>query len=132
MHVRGTDFVMFSVSDIAGSVKFYRDVLGLHCDIESVADKWAEFDCGNVTLSLNGSQASGETRAGGRIALAVDSVYDAYEELTKRGIKLDGAPVDYGVCVALEVRDPDGNTVILHKRADGSFGHNAVLPARSD
>ncbi len=127
MHVRGTDFVMFSVSDIARSVQFYRDVLGLRCDVESVADKWAEFDCGNVTLSLNGTQATGVTKAGGRIALAVDSVYHAYDELAKRGIKLDGPPVDYGVCVALEVRDPDGNAVILHKRADGSFGRNPRL-----
>jgi catechol 2,3-dioxygenase-like lactoylglutathione lyase family enzyme len=106
VHVRGVDFVTFSVLDITRSVEFYRDVLGLHCDVEGVAEQWAEFDCGDVTLSLNGSRTTGGTKACERIALAVDNVYDAFEELSNRGIKLDGAPVDYGVCVALEVRRP--------------------------
>ena len=31
-------------------------------------------------------------------------------------------PHDYSVCWAMEIHDPDGNLVILHQRADGSFG----------
>ena len=128
MHVRGTDFVMFSVSDIARSVQFYRDVLGLRCDVESVADKWAEFDCGNVTLSLNGTQATGVTKAGGRIALAVDSVYHAYDELAKRGIKLDGPPVDYGVSIRVSNFERHANAIINRRAVqfDPSFGELVI------
>jgi catechol 2,3-dioxygenase-like lactoylglutathione lyase family enzyme len=125
MHIRGTDFVMFQVSDLARAAEFYRDVLGLHCEIESTEYQWAEFDCGNVTLSLKGSAVANGTKAGGQIALAVDNVYKAYEELRQLAIRVERAPVDSGFCTAIEVRDPDGNLVILHQRADGSYGQNS-------
>jgi hypothetical protein len=34
-------------------------------------------------------------------------------------------PTDYSVCHAAAILDPDGNTVLLHRRADGTFGQNA-------
>jgi predicted enzyme related to lactoylglutathione lyase len=125
MHIRGTDFVMFQVSDLTRAVGFYREVLSLRCEIESAEYQWAEFDCGNVTLSLKGSAVADGTKTGGRIALAVDNVRKAYEELKQRGIQVEGAPVDSGFCVAIEIYDPDGNLVILHQRADGSYGQNS-------
>jgi catechol 2,3-dioxygenase-like lactoylglutathione lyase family enzyme len=124
MHIRGTDFVMFLVSDLTRAVEFYRDVLGLRCEIESTEYQWAEFDCGNVTLSLKGGAVAEGTKAGGQIALAVDNAYRVHEELRQRGVPLAAAPVDSGVCLAVEVYDPDGNLVILHQRADGSYGQN--------
>ena len=84
MKVRGTDFVMYQVSDLARAARFYRETLGLSQTLYSEEWQWAELK--------------------GKGALAV------------------GEPVDYSVCCAVEVRDPDGNTVILHKRADGTFG----------
>jgi catechol 2,3-dioxygenase-like lactoylglutathione lyase family enzyme len=122
MQVRGTDFVMFLVSDLARAVAFYHDVLGLPCEIESAEFQWAEFDCGNVTLSLKGNSIPKGNEAGGRIALAVDSVQEAYETLTSRGVHLEGAPINSGFCLAFELHDPDGNLIILHQRIDGSCG----------
>jgi Glyoxalase/Bleomycin resistance protein/Dioxygenase superfamily len=54
MKIRGTDFVMFPVSDLARAAKFYREVLGLPQEIYSEEWQWAEFNCGNVILSLKG------------------------------------------------------------------------------
>ncbi len=125
MHIRGTDFVMFDVSDLARAVGFYRDVLGLECEIDSAEYQWAEFNCGNVTLSLKGRALADGVRGGGRIALAVEDMVSTFEELKRKDASLGSAPVDNGCCWHLEVRDPDGNLVILHKRADGSFGQNA-------
>lgn len=122
MHVRGTDFVMFLVSDLARAVGFYRDVLGLKCDLHSAEYQWAEFDCGNVTLSLKGNAVGNGERAGGRIALAVRDVRAACEALRGRGVRVEAEPVDSGCCVACELFDPDGNLVILHQRSDGSYG----------
>ncbi len=124
MHIRGTDFVMFQVSDLSRAVAFYRDVLGLPCELESSEYQWAEFDCGNVTLSLHGHALTDGARGGGKIALAVSDVAAAFEELKQKGVHLKSPPVDNGCCWHLEVQDPDGHVVILHRRSDGSFGQN--------
>lgn len=123
MRIRGTDFVMFQVSDLARAAAFYRDTLGLPQEVFSEEDQWAEFNCGDVTLSLHGGTKLAEI-AGGAIALAVEDVQAAYAELKGKGARVAGEPVDYGVCQALQVLDPDGNTLILHRRADGTFGQN--------
>jgi predicted enzyme related to lactoylglutathione lyase len=122
MKVRGTDFVMYLVSDLARAAAFYRDVLGLPQEVYSEEWRWAEFNCGNTTLALKAGEKLPEVVSGGRIALAVDDIHAAHEELKKRGVRVVSEPHDYSVCWAMEILDPDGNVVILHKRADGTFG----------
>ena len=122
MKIHGTDFVMYQVSDLARAAKFYRETLGLSQEVYSEEWQWAEFNCGNVTLSLHGGLKLPEQIAGGRIALAVDDVHAACAELKSKGVRVVGEPVDHSVCCAVEVLDPDGNTVILHRRADGTCG----------
>ena len=126
MNIRGTDFVVYQVSDIARAAAFYRETLGLPQEMCSEEYQWAEFNCGDVTLSLHGGQKLPQQIAGGRIALAVEDVHAAYAELKSKGARVVGEPVDYGVCCAMEVLDPDGNTVIIHKRADGTFGQSTA------
>jgi predicted enzyme related to lactoylglutathione lyase len=122
MKIRGTDFVMYLVSDLARAASFYRDVLGLPQAIYSEEGKWAEFDCGNITLALKAGEKLPAVITGGRIALAVDDLQTAYEELKQRGVRVVSGPHDYSVCRAMEILDPDGNLVILHQRADGTVG----------
>ncbi|MGO9200647.1 MAG: VOC family protein [Limisphaerales bacterium] len=122
MKIRGTDFVMYLVSDLARAASFYRDVLGLPQEVYSEEGKWAEFNCGNITLALKAGEQLPEVIAGGRIALAVDDIHAAHEEMRKRSVRVVSGPHDYSVCWAMEILDPDGNFVILHKRADGTFG----------
>lgn len=123
MKIRGTDFVVYQVSDLARAASFYREVLGLPQEMYSKAWQWAEFNCGNVTLALHGGIKLPETISGGRIALAVDDVPAAFAELKRNQVRIVQEPQDYSVCWAMEILDPDGNTVILHKRADGTFGN---------
>lgn len=122
MKIRGTDFVMYRVSNLAAAARFYRETLGLAQEVYSEEWQWAEFNCGNVTLSLHGGAKLPHEIAGGRIALAVDDIHAAYAELKSKGARVVKEPTDYSVCWAMEVLDPDGNTVILHQRADGTFG----------
>ena len=122
MKIRGTDFVMYLVSDLARAASFYRDVLGLPQEVYSEQEKWAEFDCGNITLALRAGEKLPEVITGGRIALAVDDIHVAHEEMKKRRVRVVSEPHDYSVCWAMEILDPDGNLVILHQRADGTFG----------
>jgi predicted enzyme related to lactoylglutathione lyase len=127
MKIRGTDFVMYQVSDLARAVAFYRDVLGLPQEVYSDESQWAEFNCGNLTLSLKGGCKLPEVISGGRISLAVDDIHAAAAELKQKGVRIVSGPTDYSVCWAMEILDPDGNIVILHQRADGSFGHGPAF-----
>jgi predicted enzyme related to lactoylglutathione lyase len=122
MKIRGTDFVMYQVSDLATAARFYRETLGLPQEVYGEEWQWAEFNCGNVTLSLHGGVKLPKEIAGGRIALAVDDIHAASDVLKAKGARVLSGPTDYKVCWAMEVLDPDGNTVILHQRADGTFG----------
>lgn len=122
MKILGTDFIMFSVSDLRKAVEFYCDDLGLACDIFSQENQWAELDCGNVTLSLHGNSLKSPEKGHGQIAFAVEDVMAAYKNMKDRGLNVLEKPADYGVCKAFRMLDPDGNLVILHKRADGTHG----------
>jgi catechol 2,3-dioxygenase-like lactoylglutathione lyase family enzyme len=122
MKIRGADFVMYLVSDLARAAKFYREVLGLPQEIYSEEGQWAEFNCGNLTLALKGGSKLPRGIRGGRLALAVDDIQAAHAELKKQGVRIQSEPTDYSVCWSMEVLDPDGNMVILHHRADGTFG----------
>ena len=128
MKIRGTDFVMYQVSDLARAAAFYREILGLPQEMFSEEWRWAEFNCGNVTLALNSGVVLPDSMAGGRIALAVDDVFAASAELKHQGVRFTIEPTDYSVCHAAAILDPDGNTVILHKRADGTYGPNSAAP----
>jgi predicted enzyme related to lactoylglutathione lyase len=125
MKIRGTDFVMYLVSDLARAATFYRDVLGLPQEVYSAEWQWAEFNCGNITLALKGGEKLPDAVTGGHIALAVEDIQAAYEELKKKGVRIVSEPQDYSVCWAMKVLDPDGNAVVLHKRANGTYGQNA-------
>lgn len=122
MKIHNVDFVMYRVNDLERAVKFYRDVLGLALEFQSNEHQWAEFACGNVTLSLFGGSDITATGSAARVALAVDDIAGAYAELLARGVPMGGPPQDWGVCQSLEVFDPDGNAILLHHRADGTFG----------
>lgn len=122
MKIRGTDFVMFPVSNLSRAAAFYRDILGLQQEVYSEEYQWAEFNCVNVTLSLKGGYSSDEIAGGARLALAVENIEVVYAELLAKGVRLSGPPTDHGVCQHLEIRDPDNHIVILHHRTDGTFG----------
>jgi catechol 2,3-dioxygenase-like lactoylglutathione lyase family enzyme len=50
------------------------------------------------------------------LGLRVADVEDARRELEEKRIGLAGETVDSGVCHMAFLRDPDGNTVTLHRR----------------
>ncbi|HTY87852.1 MAG TPA: VOC family protein [Candidatus Acidoferrum sp.] len=124
MKIRGADFILYQVSDIARAARFYREVLGLPQEMYNAEWQWAEFNCGNVTLSLLGGRKLPKRITGARLALAVKDVCAAHAELKRKRVRVLKAPQDYSVCQAMEIADPDGNVVILHQRADGTCGQN--------
>jgi catechol 2,3-dioxygenase-like lactoylglutathione lyase family enzyme len=125
--VRGVDFVLYWVSDMERSLRFYRDFLGLRVGA-NWENQWVELDTPPTTLALvragaDGSDAPPTTGAHApSIALAVEDVHAAIAEAKRRGITVKVEPMDSPVCVSAVILDPDGNLVGLHARNDGTFG----------
>jgi catechol 2,3-dioxygenase-like lactoylglutathione lyase family enzyme len=112
MKVETVDFLTIPTRDIDRAVAFYTDVLGLERGAEG------EVETPNVTISFWNPERDGEEfrpHVGG-FAIRVADVAEARRELEARGVEFIGETYDSGVCQMGFFKDPDGNTVILHRR----------------
>jgi catechol 2,3-dioxygenase-like lactoylglutathione lyase family enzyme len=114
MKVEQVDFVSVPTRDVERAEAWYRNVLGLSPDRRGNS----EVETSNVTLSFWTPEKDGEefvpNVAG--IALRVADVAGVRAELEARGVEFTGETVDTGVCHMAFFSDPDGNTLILHRR----------------
>jgi predicted enzyme related to lactoylglutathione lyase len=118
--VTGVDFVCVPTQDLAASMDFYENVLGLE-----PSKRWgdddpmgAEFEPGTVTIALlNNAKLGIEFQANKvPIAFQVDDVEAARAELESRGVTFVADTMDSGVCHMAHFTDPDGNVLMLHNR----------------
>ena len=116
--VTRVDFVTVPTRDFEESFDFYDRVLGLPCSVRYGRAPGAEFETGNLTLSVVESEKMGFAFSanGNPIALHVDDVEAARAELTERGVEFAGDTLDTGVCHMALFRDPAGNALMLHHR----------------
>lgn len=124
MKPRAVDFVTYGVSDMDRSEAFYRDVLGLEVEVPrgeegTRAAGYMEFDAGGTSIAVG---ALGELLPNAVVALAVEDVAAAVEELRGKGVEITMEPYETPVCFMAVVADPDGNRIMLHTRKDGSYG----------
>jgi catechol 2,3-dioxygenase-like lactoylglutathione lyase family enzyme len=100
------------------SIAFYGETLGL--PRVSDTEGWPEFQLGeNVSLYLVDPTNIGREFEGphtSSIALRVPDVEAAQRALEAKGVEFFGEPFDTGVCHMAIFRDPDGNTLMLHRR----------------
>lgn len=126
MKPRGIDFFCFTVSDIGKSADFYENTLGLTLS-GWIGSGWVEFSVGDTptVLALRATReddAGNADHRGGGIALAVDDVRQAVEELRGQGVSVILEPGELATCHAAAIADPDGNLILLHRRKDGTAG----------
>ena len=116
--IGGVDFVGLPQHDLARAVEFYGEVLGLHRSVYMPDRSYAEFETGNLTLSVFDAEAFGLEHHVNRnaIALHVDDVHEARAELERRGVSFAGDTLDTGVCHMAFFADPEGNAFMLHHR----------------
>ena len=110
------DYTMVIVSEMARSVEFYRDRLGIPLKFES--PEWTEFLTGATTLALHGGGIPRQSRGASAdkdagtcsIGFNVDDVDKTYQELKAKGINFvmpptqrEGEGIKLAVCI-----DPDG------------------------
>jgi catechol 2,3-dioxygenase-like lactoylglutathione lyase family enzyme len=116
--ISGVDFIAVPTRDLDASVDFYGTTLGLRRSVFRRDRGFAEFETGNLTLSLIDPQAIGLDYHVNRnaIALHVDDVKGARARLQERGVTFQGETFDTGVCHMAFFEDPDGNALMLHHR----------------
>jgi predicted enzyme related to lactoylglutathione lyase len=122
---RGVDFVSYTVTDMARSQAFYRDVLGLEATSPwggpgTSYMPFAELEAGGTAISL--TQLPGGPHPNGIIALAVEDVAAAVEELRGKGVEIEMERIETPDCFMAVIADPDGNKLLLHQRKDGTAG----------
>ena len=118
MDVERVDFVSFLTQDIPRAKQFYSEVLGL--EIESEGESDMEFRCGQVTLDVFDPSSIGQPFAPSPagLALRVQDVDAARAELEAKGIEFEGDTIETSVCRQAWFKDPDGNSLMLHRRYD--------------
>jgi len=116
--VGGVDFVAVSTKDLDAGVAFYGETLGLRRSVLMTERNYAEFETGNLTLSLiNGEKMGiGHHVNHNAIALHVEDVAAARAELEAKGVVFQGETFDTGVCHMAFFSDPEGNALMLHHR----------------
>jgi catechol 2,3-dioxygenase-like lactoylglutathione lyase family enzyme len=114
VRVEQVDFIAIPTRDLSRAIAWYRDVLGL--PESEVTD--GELETPNVTLSFWEPEREdlpfvpNEAGFGVRVA----NVEEARAELEAKGVEFIAETWDSGVCHFAAFRDPEGNTVILHRR----------------
>jgi len=116
--VGGVDFVPVPTRDIERAADFYGNTLGLRRSVYMPERNFAEFETGNLTLSIIHAEKMGIEHhvSGNAIALHVDDVEEARKRLEEQGVSFNGDTLDTSVCHMAFFSDPDGNALMLHHR----------------
>ena len=116
--ITGVDFIAIPTHDVSASADFYANALGLRRSVFKPEQSFAEFETGNLTLSIIDAEAMDLEHHPHRheVALHVDDVAAARETLEQRGVAFRGPTIDTGVCHMALFSDPDGNALMLHHR----------------
>jgi len=120
---------MLRVGDLERSLRFYTQVLGMRLL------RRKDYPDGKFTLAFVGYSEESETavleltynwgvdryelgNAYGHVAIAVESAYEACEEVKRRGGKVtrEAGPMKHGTTVIAFVEDPDGYKIELIER----------------
>jgi predicted enzyme related to lactoylglutathione lyase len=112
------DFAGLPTRDLPRAVEFYQGTLGLPMSVHLPERNYAEFETGNLTISVYDPEAFGgefHTNANA-IALHVEDMQSARATLAERGVEFEGDALDTGVCFMSFFKDPDGNALMLHHR----------------
>jgi catechol 2,3-dioxygenase-like lactoylglutathione lyase family enzyme len=109
------DFVGVPSTDAERSRSFYVETLGLRPDENARFEFWLGETCFGIWEPASfGMEFAPQKNA--HLALHVDDVAAAREELAGKGVVFAGDVLDTGVCHMAFFTDPDGNDLMLHHR----------------
>lgn len=119
MKIKEFAFVCYAVNDLKIGRNFYEKVLGLKVINEWVSDNFGmiEYECGRDTLAIGcGVPTFKPGPNGATVALEVDDFDAVVASLKKVDTKFMVLPMETKVCHMAVFSDPDGNSLMIHKR----------------
>jgi predicted enzyme related to lactoylglutathione lyase len=123
MKVTEIAFSAYPVTDIPRARQFYEGVLGLKVTKNNDTGgggHWIEYDIGAGTLGIGKAEGWKPSADGCTVAFEVENFDEAVAALKAANTPVRMGPFDTPVCHMIMVADPDGNTVIIHKRKPGN------------
>lgn len=110
----------YPVTDMTRARAFYEGLLGLKTAtvFEHEGKQWIEYDIAGGTFAVS-NMSSGQwlpSPDGPSMALEVADFAAAVADLKAANVKFNLGPMDTGVCEMAIVADPDGNSLIIHRR----------------
>lgn len=119
MAIKEIAFVSYAITDVEKATAFYGKVLGLKesSRFEQGDMVFIEYLVGDQAFSIGKGSNQVPGPQGGCVAFEVDDFDQTMASLKEHGadIKMDG--IDTGACKMAVVADPDGNLIMIHKRA---------------
>ena len=115
MSITKVDFVAIPSEDAERSRAFYVDTLGFRPDEHARFEFWAGESCFGIWEPARLGMAFAPQK-NAHLALHVDDVAAARNELEAKGVEFAGDIFDTGVCHMAFLVDPDGNDLMLHHR----------------
>lgn len=110
----------YPVTDMPRARAFYEDLLGLKTAMvfDHEGKQWIEYDIAGGTLGISNMSADKWKPScdGPSVALEVADFAAAVAALRDGGVRFYLGPMDTGVCEMAIVADPDGNSLIIHRR----------------
>jgi catechol 2,3-dioxygenase-like lactoylglutathione lyase family enzyme len=116
--VQRVDFIRVPVTDMEEANQLYGEMLGLERNLNSPGEDWVGYEAGNVTLAVmtpHTHDYESPPLPPGTIALGVPDVAAAKAKLEAAGVQVNEM-WDSGVCHGAGLRDPAGNSILLHHR----------------
>jgi len=114
MAIRGMAFTMYPVTDMPRAVAFYKDVLGLSDEGCITLDYWQEFDLDGATFGIGNFEQVGKAGTAQSLSLEIDDLPAYRAMLSSRGVD-STEPHELQYCWLSTVKDPDGNSIVLHQ-----------------
>lgn len=120
IQVTAIAYTGYPVTDMPRARAFYEGLLGLKTAtvFEHEGKQWIEYDIGAGTLGISNMSADKwkPSSDGPSLALEVADFAAAVTVLRDGGVKFFIEPMDTGVCEMAIIADPDGNSLIIHRR----------------
>lgn len=117
-------YTAYPVTDMPRARAFYEGLLGLKTAtiFDHEGKQWIEYDINGGTLGVSNMSADKwkPSSDGPSLALEVVDFAAAVAVLRGGGAKFYIEPMDTGVCEMAIVADPDGNSLIIHRRKAAS------------
>ena len=112
-------FTGYPVTDLKRARHFYESVLGLKPSKVFGDEKsaWIEYDIGANTLAIgNGAPDWKPSSGGAAVALELEDFPSTVAALKNSGVPFRFEPMETPVCHMAVITDPDGNSLVIHKR----------------